>query len=208
MFKNFISRKFPLDGIYNGHHQVTYRGVPAAKCPFDYVIYQMIVHEVKPDLILEIGTRNGGSALYLADLLSMTGQGKIHTVDLPANKENQALHTHGRISIFKEGYENYDIGQLENFRKIIVIEDGSHMYADSLRCLQLFSPFVSADSYYIAEDGIVNELGREAEFDGGPVRAIKEFLKTDSRFIIDDKWTSFFGKNATFNINGYLKRIR
>jgi cephalosporin hydroxylase len=39
--------------------------------PFDYVIYQMIINEVKPDLIIEIGSNIGG-ALYIADLLMLT----------------------------------------------------------------------------------------------------------------------------------------
>lgn len=62
-----------LPGIQKGHHNTTYRGVPCVKCPFDYVIYQMIVEEVRPDLIIEIGAFEGGSALYLADLLDNYG---------------------------------------------------------------------------------------------------------------------------------------
>ena len=46
------------------------------------------------------------------------------------------------------------------------------------------------------------------KYNGGPVRAIHEFLKHTPHFKIDRSWCDFFGKNATFNIDGYLKRIK
>ncbi|MGZ8552911.1 MAG: CmcI family methyltransferase, partial [Chitinophagaceae bacterium] len=68
-----------IKGIDKGHHNTTYKGVRCIKSPFDYVIYQMIIDEVKPDLIIEIGSYEGGNALYLADLLVLYGKGEIHT---------------------------------------------------------------------------------------------------------------------------------
>lgn len=198
---------YKLQDIYRGHHQVTYKGVTAIKSPFDYVLYQMLIFNLKPNLILEIGTNKGGSTLYLADLLEMNGSGMIHTIDLPSNHEDQLLHNHLRIRVFKEGFEQYDTGLLKNAGTILVIEDGSHQYSDSLACLEKFGPFVSKDSYYIVEDGIVNELGMEKEFNGGPGKAIHEYLPLHPEFIIDRRYCDFFGKNATFNTNGYLKKI-
>ena len=90
---------------------------------------------------------------------------------------------------------------------ILVIEDGSHLYEDTLAALQKFSSFVSKGSYFIVEDGIVTELGMKKKFNGGPQKATREFLKANNNFIIDRKWCDFFGPNATFNVNGYLKRI-
>ena len=201
------SKSFSLKGIDVGHHNVTYKGIPAIKCPFDYVLYQMIVWETKPDLIIEIGTNKGGSTLYLADLLELNNKGEIHTIDLPDNEENSLLHNHPRIRLFKKGFKNYDLSPLTNFSSILVIEDGSHIYEDTLEALQIFSPFVSKNSYFIVEDGIITELGLKKRYNGGPQKAIAEFLKTDVHFQIDRKWCDFFGQSSTFNINGYLKRI-
>lgn len=201
------SKSFSLKGIDAGHYNVTYKGVPAIKCPFDYVLYQMIVWEVKPDLIIEIGTNKGGSTLYLADLLELNQKGEIHTIDLENNKENPSLYNYPRIRLFKDGFKNYDLASLSNFSSVLVIEDGSHMYEDTLEALQLFSPFVSKNSYFIVEDGIVTELGLEKKYNGGPQKAIAEFLKINPHFKIDKKWCDFFGPSSTFNINGYLKRI-
>lgn len=197
---------FGLVEIYKGHHKVTYKGVPAIKCPFDYTIYQMIIQEVQPDLIIEIGTHKGGSTLYLADLLELNKKGEIHTIDLPENTENELLHSSERIRIFKEGFENYKTEILSNYKTILIIEDGSHQYKDTLAALNKFASFVTKDSYFIVEDGIVNELGWKKLFNGGPQKAIKEFLSKNGSFIIDKGWCDFFGTNATFNINGYLKK--
>ena len=59
---------FNLNTICDGHHKVTYRGVKAIRCPFDYVLYQMVISKVKPDLIIEVGTNAGGGSLYLRKL--------------------------------------------------------------------------------------------------------------------------------------------
>ncbi len=201
------NKNFKLKHIDAGHHHVTYKGVLAQKCPFDYVLYQMLVSGLKPDLIIEIGTNKGGSALYLADLLALNGQGELHTIDLPSNNEDTLLHAHPGIKLFKEGYSGYDTGSLNNFKNILVIDDGSHMYEDVLATLQKFSPYVTPGSYFIIEDGIITELGLEKDYHGGPQKAIRRFLRENSNFTIDRKWCDFFGPNATFNVNGYLKKI-
>ena len=206
---SFFSRNtnFKLKDIEAGHFHVAYKGVPAIKCPFDYVLYQMLIWEVQPDLIIEIGTNKGGSALYLADLLELNKKGVLHTIDLSVNEEDASLLSHPRIKVYKDGFMNYDTSILSKYETILVIEDGPHTYEDTLAALHKFSQFVSKNSYFIAEDGIVSELGREKEFNGGPQKAISEFLKKNSNFIIDRKWCDFFGINATFNVNGYLKKI-
>lgn len=198
--------KVTIQSICKGHHQVTYRGIKAIRCPFDYIIYQMIISELKPDLVIEIGTNLGGGALYIADLLNNIGHGILHTIDIAKNAD-PILLKHGRIRLFTDGWENYDIEEAKGFEKVLVIEDASHMYEDTLNALKKFSPLVSKDSYLIVEDGIINELGMEKEYKGGPLKAIREFLESNKDFIVDRKWCDMFGTNATFNVNGYLKKV-
>jgi cephalosporin hydroxylase len=207
MFNSLKDTSFKLKYVDAGHHRVTYKGVLATKCPFDYVLYQMLLWEIKPDLVIEIGTSKGGSALYLADLLQLNGKGEIHTIDIPENKEDPSLHSHSRIRVFKDGFMNYDTSDLSKYETIFIIEDGSHLYEDTLAALQKFSSFVTKGSYFIVEDGIVTELGVDRKFHGGPQKSIREFLKSNDNFTIDRKWCDFFGPNATFNVNGYLKKI-
>lgn len=194
-----------LKGIQAGHHNTTYRGVNCVKCPFDYVIYQMIIQEVKPDLIIEIGTWQGGSALYLADILELHGKGELHTIDVE-DRIDPLVRYHKRIKFFCQGWEGYDL-KLAEGKTVLVIEDGSHKYKDTLQAIRKLSAVVSLNSYMIVEDGIIDALGLTGEYNGGPVRAIKEFLGENKNFQIAHNWCDMFGKNATFNTIGYLKRV-
>lgn len=193
--------------VYHGHLNVSYRGVKMIKCPFDYVMYQMIIFELKPDLVIEIGSNRGGNALYIADLLNIVGSGEVHTIDIQ-DSFDELVKSHNRIKTFTQGYQAYNLELTKGFHNIMVIEDASHTYTDSLACLKLFSPLVSKNSYYIVEDGIVDKLGMKKQFGGGPKKAIDEFLKTNPGFEIDYRWCNMFGGNATFNINGYLKKVK
>lgn len=171
-------------------------------------MYQMIISRIQPDLIIEIGTQSGGSALYLADLLNNIGKGEIHTINIKDETGgNLLVANHPRIKTFTEGYEGYDLNLTLNFENIMVIEDGSHTYRDVLGALRKFKNIVSTNSYFIIEDGIVSELGYEDGFEGGPVRAIDEFLLENNNFVIDSEWCDFYGQSATFNTNGFLKKI-
>src|SRR5688572_22207012 len=105
---NFIKRlltnqakepSYLLKGIEIGHQKITYRGVPCIKSPFDYVIYQMILNETKPDLVIEIGTKYGGSAFYIADIMDKIGHGMIHTIDITDISYNE-VKSHPRIKMF------------------------------------------------------------------------------------------------------------
>lgn len=197
---------FNVTTIDKGHHKVQYRGVLAQRSPFDYVIYQMIISEVNPDLIIEIGTNFGGGALYMADLLNNLGDGVVHSIDINDNCAD-IVKQHSRIKLFHEGFENYDIQMAEQYEKVLVIEDASHLYEETLAAINKFKYVVTKNSYLIVEDGIVDRLGASKLFNGGPCRAIREFLPKNPDFVVDRKWCDFFGKNATNNVNGFLKRI-
>ncbi len=197
---------FNIKTIYGGHYRATYRGIEAFRCPFDYVIYQMLICEVKPDLIIEVGTYAGGGALYLADLLNNIGHGMVHTIDIE-KKSAEIVSRHPRIALFTDGWKAYDLAAARIFPKILVIEDSTHMYENTLGVLRKFSPLVTPGSYFIVEDGVVSALGLGKKHNGGPLRAIREFLASDNSFEIDRRWCDFFGKNATFNPNGYLRKI-
>ena len=198
---------FSVRSVVKGHYRVTYRGVPAQKCPFDYVIYQMLINKIKPDLIIEIGTNNGGGCLYMADLLDILGKGIIHTVDIE-DKVLDVVRNHTRIKRFTNGWQGYDVNEAEGYEKVLIIEDGSHTYEDTIGALKKLAHLVTVDSYLIVEDGIVSKLGVKGEFNGGPLKAIREFLLENKNFQNDTEYSDMFGKNATFNVNGYLKKVK
>src|SRR5689334_17904296 len=57
-------------------------GVQVEKNPFDLWVLQEIIHEIKPDIIVEAGTWKGGSALFMATHLDLIHHGKILTIDI------------------------------------------------------------------------------------------------------------------------------
>lgn len=168
-------------------------------------MYQILIFELKPDLIIEIGTNRGGSSFYLADLLDLVGHGELHTLDI-VDIRNDFMKNHNRIKFFLNGFENYDLANTKGFEKIMIIDDGSHMYEDVKAALEKFKTIVSCGSYFIIEDGILDHLGWTDKYNGGPNRAIKEFVAENGIYEIDRKWCDFFGINATFNTNGFLLR--
>jgi cephalosporin hydroxylase len=205
--------KYNIENIYGnpifetGHFGVKYKGVKTVKCPFDYTLLQMIIWDVKPDLIIEIGTAFGGSALYMADLLKTINNGKVHTIDIVHKNYNPLVTSHPNIECFFDGFQNYDITLTKNFNKILVIDDGSHTKQDVLDAFEKFKSLVSKGSYYIVEDGVINILGIENDFGGGPLESLDIIMKNNTDFCIDKKYCNFFGENYTFNPNGYLLKI-
>ena len=199
---------FSIASISEGHHKVKYRGIKLIKDPVDYLLYQMIINEVKPDLIIEIGTTHGACALYMADMLDLIGNGGVvHTIDIMEYPMDNLVLNHPRIVRFLGGFENYNLENAKGFNNILVIDDGSHLYGHVKSAMDKFKDIVSVNSYLIIEDGMLIHIGLEQQYDGGPLRAISEFLPNNTNFQIDRKWCDFFGKNATFNPNGFLKKI-
>lgn len=196
---------FNLNSICDGHHKVKYRGVKSIRCPFDYVLIQMVISKVKPDLVIEVGTNEGGGSLYISDLLKLNGGGMVHTIDIIDMINNPLVIDNKDIKRFLGGYENYDLKNAEGYKNILVIDDGAHKYQDVLNSLLKFNELVSVGSYFIVEDGILNDLGYDG-YEGGPLKAIEEFLKTNNSYVIDRDLCDLFGKNATFNVNGYLQK--
>lgn len=74
--------------IQAGTLQTRYKGRRFCKNPFDVVLYMQLIERLKPKTIIEIGTSEGGSAVWFDDLcLSLGLQTRIVTLDIdPANR--------------------------------------------------------------------------------------------------------------------------
>ncbi len=59
----------------------------------------------------------------------------------------------------------------------------------------------------IVEDGIVSLIMDEAEFKGGPLAAIHAFMAAHpGLYEIDRKRCDRYGENATWKLDGYIRR--
>src|SRR5438132_2003738 len=72
-----VRAKFHLLSFHSGAVQQTYwLGVPLQKSPLDCWVYQEIIVELRPDVIVETGTDLGGSALFFASVCDLIGHGR------------------------------------------------------------------------------------------------------------------------------------
>jgi len=197
-------------GPTKGHYifgSTKWLGVFTQKCPLDLWIYQELIFKTKPDYIIESGTMFGGSALYLASICELLGKGQVLTIDVnkkkfPQHKRIRYLTGSSideRITSEVEDIVNYSLN------KILVILDSDHTKNHVLEEMEIYSKFVSKDSYLIVEDTNINGHPVLPEFGDGPMEAVEEFLKKHSEFVIDSKCEKFL---LTFNPKGYLKKIQ
>jgi len=59
-----------LLGLQKSLHNYQYRGVPLLKNPFDLALYPILLWKLQSRTVIEIGSKSGGSALWLGDLLA------------------------------------------------------------------------------------------------------------------------------------------
>ena len=185
----------------------TYFGVPAQKSPTDFWIYQELIHRLQPDVIVEIGNYFGGSLLALAHLCDLMGKGRLIGVDVSYASIYPVVREHPRIALI-EGDACVKFQEVQQLiragERVLVIEDSSHTYDNTLQILRTYSSLVDIGGYFIVEDGICwhgLELGPRP----GPYEAIETFLGTDDRFEMDRRQEGFV---ITWNPKGYLKRVR
>lgn len=181
-------------------------GRQTLKCPLDLWIYQEIIFNIKPDFIIESGTWNGGSALFLATICDIVNNGYVITIDV----NQKDFPRHGRITYITGSSVNDTIvNQVKDItnksNRVIVILDSDHSKNHVLKEMEIYSQIVSLGSYLIVEDTNVNGHPVLPEFGEGPMEAVNEFLKLHDNFMIDKEKEKFL---MTFNPNGYLKKVR
>lgn len=202
-------------GVTNAFHRLYYDtavwkdtywlGVHAQKCPLDLWIYQEILYEQRPDLIIETGTAHGGSALFLASVCELLGRGEIVTVDIRPIEDRPV---HDRITYLTGSSTAPEIvSEVEQLAEgragILVILDSDHARDHVLDELRIYSRFVPPGGYLIVEDTNVNGHPVFPEHGPGPKEAIDAFLAEADEFEIDTAREKFF---LTFNPRGFLRK--
>lgn len=196
--------------IYYGSSDQTWNstqwlGHRMLKCPMDLWMYQELFHRLTPDLVVETGTYQGGSAYYFATLFDLLGRGEIITVDVDTDPSRPI---HPRIT-YLTGSSTADevVAQVRERTRakqsVVVILDSDHSELHVSRELALYSPLVTPGSYLVVEDTCVNGHPVFPEFGPGPMEAVEAFLATTDEFEVD---RSLERHLITFNPNGWLKR--
>ena len=208
-----MNKKF----IYN----FTWMGRPIIQHPHDTMALQELIWQIKPDLIIETGIAHGGSVIFSASMLELLGgEGKVIAIDIDIRKHNRdEIEDHPmfkRIDLVEGSSVDVEtlakVKDLAKGRKnIMVILDSNHTHEHVMKELELYSPFVSLNSYLVVFDTWVEDVPEnyypDRQWDKGdnPKTAVWEFISKNKNFIIDK---SIEHKLViTLAPDGFLKRI-
>jgi cephalosporin hydroxylase len=180
-------------------------GVTALKTPQDLWVYQEILVETRPDVIVETGTFRGGSALYLATVCDALDHGRIISVDL---KLRDGLPSHPRIEYL--GGSSIDAEVLREVRsrigdreRVMVLLDSDHTREHVLGELRAYGPLVSEGCYLVVEDTNINGHPVFPYWGPGPMEALDAYLADGAPFAIESGREKFL---LSFNPHGFLRR--
>lgn len=187
--------------------QISWLGYQTGKVPSDLWIYQEMITTLRPDVIVELGTHCGGSALYLASMCQLVGTGRVITVDLYP-KPNRPLH-HLIEYVNGSSTDKHVVAEVKskinNAQNVLVILDSNHQVEHVLTEMESYCDLVPVGGYLIVEDTFLNGHPSHLEHGPGPTEAIELFFQKNDSFIIDKAKERFL---FTLNRNGFLKRIK
>jgi len=191
-----------------------WKGMRFFQSPTDMMAIQQLVWKAQPDLIIEIGTHGGGSAVFLAELVKgYNPAAMIVTMDPDSSNidANGLFYKTPNIKYLNGASNNPAIFQqvqaaCAGKQKIMVIQDGLHSFEGVLSDLVMYDPLVSVGSYFVIQDTTLDRAYGGAF--NGAMKAIQTFAapggKGYGRYGIDKAYEYLL---FSTNHNGYLKKI-
>jgi len=236
LLKNISRDFFEQSVISHYSYNFSWMSRPIIQYPQDVMAVQEIIWSVKPDLIIETGIAHGGSLIYSASMLALidyceakeskkllnpySSQRKVIGIDIDIREHNKIeLDRHPMRHMIEliEG-SSIDIKIFEQvqklsfgYNKVMVFLDSHHSHEHVLNELELYSDFVTQNSYCIVFDTIIEDLPSELSADrpwgpgNSPKTAVKSFLEKDKRFKIDNTFEEKY--IITVAPDGILKRV-
>lgn len=196
-----LTSNFTNNRLYEGlpfllsqgtHSLVKWKNIPIFKTTYDFSIYMMIINDIKPDYIIELGSGLGGSAIWFADITKSLGlKTKIISFDIlkPDIK-------HPNINFVQQDLNNIDeLKKSVNWDNLngkkMLIEDA---HVNVLDILNFFNNILQKDDYVIIEDSLDKET------------SIKKFINNNNdKYKIDQFYLDFFGINISCCVNSIFK---
>jgi cephalosporin hydroxylase len=229
-------------------YNFTALGRPIIQYPQDMVAMQELIWQVRPDLIIEAGIAHGGSLILSASMLALldycdavnTGQKldpqatrrRVLGIDIDIRAHNRAaVEAHPmshRIDMIQGSSIAPEIVAkvhrlATGYERIMVILDSNHTHEHVLAELEAYAPLISAGSYCVVFDTVVEDLPDSMFPDrpwgkgNNPKTAVREYLsrlKDEGRLAADGGLLAFEVDKAiesklliTVAPDGYLKRI-
>ncbi len=206
----------PLTENYNLQ---TWKGVKMDKSPLEIALYPMLIYELQPKTIIELGADTGGSAVWLADQLKLFDiEGIVYSVDIDLSLLDEKAKLEHKIE-FLEGDCNkidavFSPTLLSKLAHPWLIVEDAHVNLVGLLDYFHHNGLHSGD-YLIIED-TNKALWREwsdwedrefIERMGSKLDLLKRWLiKHRNEYLIDTYYQDMFGYNGSKNWNSILKR--
>lgn len=176
----FTSAYIDHNLVFNNH----FLGVEIWQNPFDMWVFQQMISELKPDVIVETGTAHAGSTLFFATILEkINPSGRIITIELDPDVDRNIIKARSypvfsqMVRVIKGDSVSEDtIRQIQslidevkkekNGRNkllddqqlvVLVTLDSLHSAKHVLKELELYSKFVSPGSYIVVQDTIIDQ---------------------------------------------------
>lgn len=170
-----------------------WKGRPLFKTVFDFAMLPMLLWELKPATVFEIGSGAGASALWLADTMGSLGNNaEVYSVDINVVTESSD-RVHFLAGDCNSPATLFDIDLLRSApRPWLVLED-AHVNVHDV--LVHMDRFLAEGDYLFVEDSRIK------------AQALGTFLTPRAQdYQVDARYTDFFGRNATCAANSIFKR--
>jgi cephalosporin hydroxylase len=196
--------KYKRKGRSCSPNDVRWLGTEAMKPPFDLFVYQEIIWDTRPDLIIECGTSSGGTTLFLATICELIRYGNILTIDkVKYDRPPHPAITYLMGDTLSPEVLNDVIPYAKQRTKVMVILDDNHSRDHVLAEMELYGALVTSGCYLIVEDTNVNGHPVFPNHGPGPAEAVSTFLRKHKEFKVDREREHF---GLTYNPGGYLLR--
>jgi cephalosporin hydroxylase len=190
----------------------TWVGVKTLKSPADMWNYQEILHSLRPSLVIEFGTRYGGSALFFAAVMRQIGNRfKLLSVDIDAGTVSEQTRRDPDIELLTMSSSDRKVGERIRALRIeypgpaFVILDSDHSKAHVLAEMKMLRPLLISGDYMIVEDSNVNGHPVNPSHGPGPFEAANEYFQQyPEDYTHDNARETKFG--FTFATRGFLIR--
>jgi cephalosporin hydroxylase len=147
--------------------------------PSDLWKYAEVCWTLEPEVVLEIGTAFGGTAMFLADILGVIGKGRVVSVD---REDKPPEHPNVK---FIHGDSTDQLTASQVYEQVhgscLTLIDGGHDVDTVRRDLELYAGLAD---YLVVQDTIMRWLP-EHSGDPGPLDALEEWLPSHSEFVPD-----------------------
>ena len=169
--------KAALDRHEDRNH--TWGGHRIIKFPADCMAIQKLLVRCRPQVLVELGTQHGGSALFFSSFVERVVT--VDVADLAGRPVNPAITYLTGDSASRETFDK--VKALVGDRSCSVAIDSNHHAEHVDKELELYAPLVSPGQALIVEDTLVDVLNfRKFRAGGGPLRSLAKYMPQHPEF--------------------------